>query len=90
MCAYAWSKQSSILHMQYSHCTLYFHRKTQIGDYEVEQIRTARYIGPEKVTHYLAFVYLKKTNVIPILLDRLCTHFHLICLLDMLSSWYVK
>lgn len=31
------------------HSDIHNHRKTQIGDYEVEQIRTARFIGPEKV-----------------------------------------
>ena len=33
----------------YKSCYYLVNRKTQIGDYEVEQVRTARYIGPEMV-----------------------------------------
>ena len=34
------------------HPDVHNHRTTQIGDYEVEQIRTARFIGPEKVQNH--------------------------------------
>ena len=45
-------RENNMVHTRFIVHSMPYYRKTQIGDYEVEQIRTARYIGPEKVRYW--------------------------------------